>query len=170
MTHVCRLLHALLTFKVSGKVVGGVLQQVKPCNCSESPSSPPPHPAISHHHSTPSGLDGPHGGPVLPHSSRQPIPGKAAIVMFESITQQYSQNPQAGPVQLICTGALSNAAMLLLLYPEVKPLIEITIMGGAMGVSGVCSSVEFSLSRPTRAAREWGWLSPAEGTSRGLQW
>jgi inosine-uridine nucleoside N-ribohydrolase len=57
--------------------------------------------------------------------------------MFESITQQYSQNPQAGPVQLICTGALSNAAMLLLLYPEVKPLIEITIMGGAMGVSGV---------------------------------
>jgi hypothetical protein len=62
--------------------------------------------------------------------------------MFESITQQYSQNLQAGPVQLICTGALSNAAMLLLLYPEVKPLIEITIMGGAMGVSGVAWEYE----------------------------
>jgi hypothetical protein len=59
--------------------------------------------------------------------------------MFEAITQQYSLNPQAGPVQLICTGALSNAAMLLLLYPEVKPLIEITIMGGAMGVSAAGS-------------------------------
>jgi hypothetical protein len=55
--------------------------------------------------------------------------------MFEAIQQQYSQHPEQGPVQLIATGALSNVAMLLLLYPEVKPLIEITIMGGAMGVS-----------------------------------
>lgn len=72
---------------------------------------------------------------MLPHSKRQPLPGKAPIVMFEAIEQQYSQHPLQGPVQLICTGALSNVAMLLLLYPEVKPLIEITIMGGAMGVS-----------------------------------
>lgn len=63
------------------------------------------------------------------------MPGKAAIVMFEAIQQQYSQHPQQGRVQLICTGALSNAAILLLLYPEVKPMIDITIMGGAMGVS-----------------------------------
>lgn len=63
------------------------------------------------------------------------MPGKAPVVMFEAIQQQYQQHPEQGPVQLICTGALSNAAMLLLLYPEVKPMIEITIMGGAMGVS-----------------------------------
>lgn len=63
------------------------------------------------------------------------MPGKGPIVMFEAIQQQYQQHPEQGLVQLICTGALSNAAMLLLLYPEVKPMIEITIMGGSMGVS-----------------------------------
>jgi inosine-uridine nucleoside N-ribohydrolase len=54
--------------------------------------------------------------------------------MFEAIQQQYNKHPEQGPVQLIATGALSNVAILLLIYPEVKPLIEITIMGGAMGV------------------------------------
>jgi inosine-uridine nucleoside N-ribohydrolase len=80
------------------------------------------------------GLDGPHGGPVLPHSKRQAIPGKAVIVMFEAIQQQHRQHPQQR-VQLVCTGALTNAAMLVLLYPEVKGMIDITIMGGALGVS-----------------------------------
>lgn len=73
---------------------------------------------------------------MLPHSNRQPVPGKAPIVMFEAIQAQFRQHPGQGLVQLICTGALSNTALLLLLYPEVKPMIEITIMGGAMGVSG----------------------------------
>jgi inosine-uridine nucleoside N-ribohydrolase len=81
------------------------------------------------------GLDGPHGGPVLPHSSRKALPGKAVNVMFEAIQQQYSHHPQQGRVQLVCTGALTNAAMLLLLYPEVQEMIDITIMGGALGVS-----------------------------------
>lgn len=81
------------------------------------------------------GLDGPHGGPVLPHSGRQPMPGKAVNVMFEAIQQQFRGHPNAGKVQLICTGALTNAALLLTLYPEVKDMIEITLMGGAIGVS-----------------------------------
>lgn len=81
------------------------------------------------------GLDGPHGGPVLPNSKRQPLPGKAVNVMFEAIQKQYTLHPEHGQVQLICTGALTNAALLLLLYPEVKPMIDITIMGGAIGVS-----------------------------------
>jgi inosine-uridine nucleoside N-ribohydrolase len=62
------------------------------------------------------------------------MPGKAVIVMFEAIQQQYSRQPQQR-VQLVCTGALTNAAMLLLLYPEVEGMIDITIMGGALGVS-----------------------------------
>jgi inosine-uridine nucleoside N-ribohydrolase len=67
--------------------------------------------------------------------------------MFEAIQQQYSSNPQQGPVQLIATGALSNVALLLLLYPEVKPLIEITIMGGALGVSILPLVVMFCANR-----------------------
>jgi inosine-uridine nucleoside N-ribohydrolase len=91
------------------------------------------------------GLDGPHGGPVLPHSKRQALPGKAAIVMFEAIQQQYSQHPQQGRVQLVCTGALTNAALLLLLYPEVKDMVDITIMGGALGVSGWVTEQQLGL-------------------------
>jgi inosine-uridine nucleoside N-ribohydrolase len=80
------------------------------------------------------GLDGPEGGPVLPHTDRQPLPGKAPIVMFQHISWHHNQHPEQ-KVQLICTGALTNAALLLLLYPEVQDMIEITIMGGALGVS-----------------------------------
>jgi inosine-uridine nucleoside N-ribohydrolase len=88
---------------------------------------------------------------VLPHSQHQPLPGKAPIVMFEHIQQQFTTDPGSGRVQLICTGALTNAALLLTLFPEVKPMIEITIMGGAMGV-GVMLLVGSGLHVP-------GWRS-----------
>ena len=35
--------------------------------------------------------------------------------------------------RLVCTGSLTNAAMLVTLYPEVLPMVDVTIMGGAMG-------------------------------------
>lgn len=38
------------------------------------------------------------------------------------------------PCRLICTGSLTNAAVLLILYPEVLPMIDIVLMGGCMGV------------------------------------
>ncbi len=38
-------------------------------------------------------------------------------------------------VRVICTGALSNVALLVSLYPEVIPRIEVVLMGGAMGVA-----------------------------------
>eukprot|EP00878_Enallax_costatus_P044648 GHUV01053349.1.p1 GENE.GHUV01053349.1~~GHUV01053349.1.p1 ORF type:complete len:261 (+),score=52.90 GHUV01053349.1:1337-2119(+) len=93
------------------------------------------------------GLDGPHGGPVLPHSQRQPLPGKAVNVMFAAIQQQYTTYPQEGKVQLICTGALTNAALLLVVYPEVKDMIDITIMGGAIGVRH-CAMVYITVCYP----------------------
>uniref|UniRef100_A0A383V2J0 Inosine/uridine-preferring nucleoside hydrolase domain-containing protein n=1 Tax=Tetradesmus obliquus TaxID=3088 RepID=A0A383V2J0_TETOB len=98
------------------------------------------------------GLDGPQGGPVLPHSGRQALPGKAAIVMFEAIQQHYGRQPQQR-VQLVCTGALTNAALLLLLYPEVAGMIEITIMGGALGVGNTGPVQEFNIQVDPEAAR-----------------
>ena len=48
-------------------------------------------------------------------------------------------------VHLICTGALSNAALLLMLYPEVRELLEqIVIMGGCMGVGNTHPVAEFN--------------------------
>jgi inosine-uridine nucleoside N-ribohydrolase len=128
------------------------------------------------------GLDGPDGGPVLPHSARQPLPGKAPIVMFEAIRQAHEQHPEAGRVQLVCTGALSNAALLLLLFPEVKPMIDITIMGGAMGVSpavpptsreraALPTAAPAATQRPRRMTCErWGAVAGGQhGPSAGVQ-
>eukprot|EP00882_Tetradesmus_deserticola_P003052 GHRQ01003240.1.p1 GENE.GHRQ01003240.1~~GHRQ01003240.1.p1 ORF type:complete len:358 (+),score=180.11 GHRQ01003240.1:127-1200(+) len=99
------------------------------------------------------GLDGPDGGPVLPHSQCQAMPGKAVNVMFEAIQQQYSRHPQQGRVQLVCTGALTNAALLLLLYPEVKDMVDITIMGGALGVGNTGPVQEFNIQVDPEAAK-----------------
>lgn len=49
------------------------------------------------------------------------------------------------PVQLVCTGALTNAALLVLLYPEVVPMIAVTIMGGCMGVGNTGPVSEFNI-------------------------
>lgn len=38
------------------------------------------------------------------------------------------------PRRLVCTGALTNAALMLSLYPELHSRLEIVIMGGAIGI------------------------------------
>lgn len=45
----------------------------------------------------------------------------------------------------MCTGALTNAALLLMLYPEVVSMIEIVIMGGCMGIGNTGPVVEFNI-------------------------
>lgn len=45
----------------------------------------------------------------------------------------------------MCTGALTNAALLLMLYPEVVGMIEIVIMGGCMGIGNTGPVVEFNI-------------------------
>ncbi len=48
-------------------------------------------------------------------------------------------------MQLVCTGALSNAALLLMLFPEVMPMIEVTLMGGCLGVGNTHPVAEFNI-------------------------
>lgn len=48
-------------------------------------------------------------------------------------------------VRVICTGALSNVALLVSLYPEVIPRIEVVLMGGAMGVGNTGPVMEFNI-------------------------
>ncbi|GBF87982.1 N-D-ribosylpurine ribohydrolase [Raphidocelis subcapitata] len=99
------------------------------------------------------GLDGPHGGPALPHSRRAPLPGKAPVVMAEAISAFLGEHPDAGPVRLICTGALTNAALLLALYPELKGGLAITLMGGAIGVGNMGPVTEFNIQVDPEAAK-----------------
>jgi inosine-uridine nucleoside N-ribohydrolase len=84
-----------------------------------------------------SGLDGPLGGPVLPPAPHAALPGKAPVVMFERICAAHRQLAAAGGqqrVHLVATAALTNVALLLAVYPEVKEMIEV----GLWVAAGAC--------------------------------
>ena len=49
------------------------------------------------------------------------------------------------PVALVCTGALTNAALLVSLFPEILPQIEIVLMGGCLGTGNTGSVAEFNI-------------------------
>lgn len=48
-------------------------------------------------------------------------------------------------VALVAVGALTNVALLLLLYPEVIPMVDIVVMGGCMGIGNTGSVTEFNI-------------------------
>lgn len=48
-------------------------------------------------------------------------------------------------VRVVCTGALTNVALLVSLYPEVIPRLEVVLMGGAMGVGNTGPVMEFNI-------------------------
>ncbi|GAB4819914.1 hypothetical protein N2152v2_006960 [Parachlorella kessleri] len=98
-----------------------------------------------------SGLDGPLGGPVLPPSEQQPVAGKAPNVMFERISQHFRDTGQR--VHLVAVAALTNVALLLMLYPEVLGMVEVVIMGGCMGVGNTGPVVEFNIQTDPEAAK-----------------
>jgi pyrimidine-specific ribonucleoside hydrolase len=53
---------------------------------------------------------------------------------------------QTEPVTLVCTGQLTNAALLLRLFPEVKAHIaQIVIMGGGIGIGNTSPAAEFNI-------------------------
>jgi inosine-uridine nucleoside N-ribohydrolase len=85
------------------------------------------------------GLD----GPDLPPPAREPIAEHA----IDWIAQQ------AAPLTLIATGPLTNVALLLARYPNVKPE-RIVLMGGAIGEGNVTPAAEFNIwADPEAAAR-----------------
>lgn len=45
----------------------------------------------------------------------------------------------------MCTGALTNAALLLTLFPETAGQLQITVMGGALGVGNTGPVQEFNI-------------------------
>ena len=48
-------------------------------------------------------------------------------------------------VRVVCTGALTNVALLVSLYPEVLPRMEIVLMGGAIGIGNTGPVMEFNI-------------------------
>lgn len=66
--------------------------------------------------------------PALPEDAA-PLPGKAVVVMHEMIMKRAKDTGKL--VTLVATGCLSNVALLLVLFPEIKSVLsKIVLMGG----------------------------------------
>ena len=102
-----------------------------------------------------SGLNGPGGGPLLPRSP-EPLAGSPAVpAMRAAIAEAFGGGGGGRPgheVHLVCTGALTNAALLLTLYPEVREMVRVTIIGGAVNVGNTSPAAEFNIETDPEAA------------------
>ena len=117
-------------------------------------------PLVRDHKSCPeihgeSGLDGPRGGKLLPPHppSIQPMKGKAIVEMASKIESKFKSGGNK-KVKLACTGPLTNAALLLTVYPEVIPMIDLVLMGGSVFAGGnISASAEFNIQVDPEAAK-----------------
>jgi len=92
-------------------------------------------------------------GALLPPSRRAAKPGKAVIAMWEAISTKHQELGGKTLVRLVCCGALTNVALLLLLYPEVIGMVDLVLMGGAMGMGNTGPVAEFNIQTDPEAAK-----------------
>ena len=118
------------------------------------------------------GLDKPGGGPVFP-----PAPGAGgaggqaagggggappahgALELAKCLLREgrlrkaaYGGEPGWRP-QLVCTGALTNAALALALFPELAELVDVVLMGGAWTGGNTGPAAEFNIQVDPEAAQ-----------------
>ena len=90
------------------------------------------------------------GQSVLPAASRQAEQEHAVLFLNRLLTGL----PEGKKVTIVATGPLTNIAMLLKLFPQVKKHIrEIVFMGGAAMGGNVTPSAEFNIYTDPEAAR-----------------
>lgn len=86
----------------------------------------------------------------LPETSRKPVEENAILFMYKTIMAL----PENEKVTLIPTGPLTNVALLLKLFPEVKDKIDqIIFMGGAACGGNVTACAEFNIYVDPEAAK-----------------
>ena len=79
-------------------------------------------------------------GAKLERSSQRAVEVKPFLHIYSEIMRQ------ADKVELVVTGAMTNAALLLGAFPDIRDnLSGITIMGGAIGLGNVTPSAEFNV-------------------------
>ena len=98
-----------------------------------------------------SGLDGPDGNALFPPVA--PSLGEEFWLpaVHERIMKSYREAGE--PIWLVCTGSLTNAALLLSLYPSLKSCIQISLMGGALGIGNTGPVAEFNIQNDPEAAK-----------------
>lgn len=90
------------------------------------------------------------GGCVLPESNRETESGNAVLFLRKILLEL----PEGETATLVPTGPLTNIAVLLTLFPEVKSKIrEIVFMGGAACAGNVTPTAEFNIYTDPEAAK-----------------
>jgi len=85
------------------------------------------------------------------HSADQIVNKKAVNYMFEVIDNETKYGDK---VTLVATGCLTNVALLLTIYPEVKQKLDkIVILGGAIGFGNITPAAEFNILIDPEAAK-----------------
>lgn len=111
---------------------------------AETPLLRDPQPASDFHGAN--GL----GNVEIPRSQEDVVEESAAFFMKKLI----SELPEGEKITLICTAPLTNVALLLKVFPEVKEKIqEILLMGGAVAGGNVTASAEFNIYTDPEAAK-----------------
>jgi len=94
------------------------------------------------------GLD----GPIFPPLAISPVTEKAVAFMYQTF-RSFADRGADSRVTLVITGPMTNIALLLTVYPEVKPLIkQIVFLGGARGIGNTGSVAEFNIQVDPEAA------------------
>eukprot|EP00891_Asterochloris_glomerata_P006244 jgi/Astpho2/6244/Aster-03649 len=101
-----------------------------------------------------SGLDLPPQAQVqMPPTNKTMQHGKAVLHMYSRIMEAYRQGGRLQRVRVICTAALTNIALLVILYPEVLDRLEVVLMGGCMGTGNTGPVQEFNIQGDPEAAK-----------------
>jgi inosine-uridine nucleoside N-ribohydrolase len=87
----------------------------------------------------------------LPPAKAQPLDAKAVNAMYTYISRAHKEWG-GGRVALVATGALTNIAMLIKVFPEVLPLVEIVFTGGSMGAGHTGLVAESNIRADPEAA------------------
>jgi inosine-uridine nucleoside N-ribohydrolase len=98
-----------------------------------------------------SGLDGPDGRVLFQHVAPPSEEKFWLPAVYERIMKAYRES--GDKVWVVCTGSLTNAALLLSLYPSLKSFIQISLMGGALGIGNTGAVAEFNIQNDPEAAK-----------------
>ncbi|KYQ91767.1 N-D-ribosylpurine ribohydrolase [Tieghemostelium lacteum] len=89
----------------------------------------------------------------LPHSKHSAITDKPAVqVMYERIKSCYHEQTKQQKVTIVATGCLTNIALLFSVYPQVKSMVDISILGGAINMGNMTPAAEFNILIDPEAA------------------
>ena len=100
-----------------------------------------------------SGLDGLDGQPCLPPPSegRDPIRENAMAYIYDCISKEYAKGHMKTKVHVVATGALTNIALLIMLYPQIVDMVTITCMAGSIGAGNTGPVSEFNVQTDPHA-------------------